>query len=74
MGFLAYPLADVGRKRETEDGKEKNRDIPLTGAAIRDHRGQARTRVPGLCRLMGAGSQEVDTALRSVAMITWHED
>lgn len=47
MGFFAHPLAEVERKRETEDGKEKNRD----------HMRWARMLVPGLPRLVGAGSR-----------------
>lgn len=67
-----YPLAEVERKREIEGGKKQKRGTPLTGAAIWDPPHGMGEDV--LLRSIGAGSQGVDVALRSVSAITWHED
>ena len=34
VGFFVYPLAEVERKREIEDGKETKRSTSLIGAEI----------------------------------------
>lgn len=52
--------------------KSKKEVPPLTGAAIWDPPHGMGEDV--LLRSVGAGSQEVDVALRSVSAITWHED